>query len=123
VIKLWQAPQPLVRTSKIKSDRRFVLVCDWQTTYSNRAHEWMRSDGPRASSAGRSGASLQYAAGVRGGEVAVDEVLSFYTCRAISILFQHRISDSLLGSFSSPPPPNFISLTNQSKNNSQRSAR
>jgi hypothetical protein len=47
-----------------------------------------------------------------GGRVAVDEALSFYTCGAISILFQRTISDSL----SSSILPTLISLTNQSEN-------
>lgn len=100
-------------TYKMKSNRRVVLVCDWQTSYSKSAHDSVLDRGVgkrpstveeegRARACGQTGASFQYAAdkgeGRRRNGFAVDEVLSFYTCGAISILFRRTISDSLFSS-------------------------
>ena len=84
----------------MKSNRRVVLVCDWQTSYSKRAHDFALGGGvgkrpsatfqaARVCARGQNGASFQYAADMEGrfgggGRVfAVDEVLPFYTCGAI----------------------------------------
>jgi len=57
----------------MKSNRRVVLVCDWQTSYSKRAHDFVLGGGvgkrpsatfqaARVGARGQNGASFQYAA-------------------------------------------------------------
>ena len=61
----------------MKSNRRVVLVCDWQTSYSKRTHDFVLGGGvgkrpsaafqaARAGARGQNGASFQYAADMEG---------------------------------------------------------
>jgi len=61
----------------MKSNRRVVLVCDWQTSYSKIAHDFVLGGGvgklpsatfqaTRVGARGQNGASFQYAADMGG---------------------------------------------------------